>query len=214
MSLFEGYKSPYKKGDVFNNWTITGKMKIDTLGKHKGVFYEIECVCGVKKYRFYRKIPDSKMCRDCSLKEKAEINTKHNMSKTRIYNNYMKMIERCYDVKSQAYKNYGARGIRVCSRWLNSFDLFLKDMGEKPAGSFSIDRIDVNGNYEPKNCKWSSKEEQAQNRRNTVYVEWEGKKIAFSKLARSYGVEPSIAYKRLKRGWDLNKILNIKEPTK
>ncbi|MGB1952215.1 MAG: AP2 domain-containing protein, partial [Marinobacter sp.] len=73
---------------------------------------------------------------------------------------------RCGNPKSIGYKNYGGRGISVCSEWANSFERFLSDMGEKPSASHSLDRIDPDGNYEPGNCRWATPETQARNKRS------------------------------------------------
>ena len=75
------------------------------------------------------------------------------------------MKQRCINPKKQNYKNYGGRGIKVCDRWLNSYENFLEDMGRKPNSNYSIDRINVNGNYEPNNCRWSDIYDQRNNRR-------------------------------------------------
>jgi hypothetical protein len=77
------------------------------------------------------------------------------------------MKSRCYDSKRNGYKNYGGRGIKVCDRWLNSFENFLTDMGRKPGPEYSIDRIDNDGNYEPGNCRWATMQEQSQNKRTS-----------------------------------------------
>jgi hypothetical protein len=81
-------------------------------------------------------------------------------------NSWYSMLNRCYKEKDIGYEHYGGRGIVVCDRWLESFENFLEDMGTKPKG-YSIDRIDVNGNYEPYNCKWSTASEQNVNKRRT-----------------------------------------------
>ena len=82
-----------------------------------------------------------------------------------LYNTYHGMKQRCYYKKHKDYKYYGGKGIKVCDRWLESFDNFVEDMGEKPHPDLTLDRKDSNGDYEPSNCRWATHKEQAENRK-------------------------------------------------
>ena len=88
----------------------------------------------------------------------------------REYKCWHNMISRCMDQDNSLYGHYGARGITVCSRWLNSFRDFAADMGPRPSVNHSIDRIDNDGNYEPSNCRWATKSEQRRNQRDVYAV--------------------------------------------
>lgn len=79
------------------------------------------------------------------------------------------MKQRCYNPKNSKYANYGGRGIIVCERWLNNFNNFYRDMGDRPFSSYSLDRINNDGNYSPDNCRWVSARQQANNRRDNKY---------------------------------------------
>lgn len=94
-------------------------------------------------------------------------NVKHGMSSTPTYASWLDARKRCFRPQNKSYPNYGGRGITMCERWAASFTAFLEDMGEAPAGH-TIDRLNVDGNYEPGNCRWATKAEQARNRRSTV----------------------------------------------
>lgn len=86
---------------------------------------------------------------------------------TREYVAWANMISRCENPNVDRYPAYGGRGIKVCKKWRNSFPAFLEDMGRKPSREHSIDRIDVNGNYEPGNCRWATPDVQANNKQNS-----------------------------------------------
>lgn len=91
----------------------------------------------------------------CYRKEQSiEVNTTHAMSRTKTYVAWANLIQRCINKRHPDYKKYGAKGIKVCDSWLNSFESFYKDMGQKPAGKSSLRRIQTDGDYNKDNCKW------------------------------------------------------------
>lgn len=99
------------------------------------------------------------------------------------------MKERCYNPKHPSYKYYGACLVKVCDRWLESFENFYEDMGERPVGNYSIDRIDGYGNYEPSNCRWADDYTQARNKNSkykklALFREEEDNEPIFSQLLR------------------------------
>ena len=120
-------------------------------------------------------------------------------AQTREYLSWLGARGRCYQKKDSEYRNYGARGIRVCDRWRDNFAAFLEDMGPRPAGR-SLDRIDVNGNYEPTNCRWATAAEQMNNRRSSRYVEVDGEKLTVAQASRRLGVPAHKIYDRLSKG--------------
>jgi hypothetical protein len=130
-----------------------------------------KCVCGVEtKVKLYSFLNGK--TKSCSC-YRNEFNKTHNES--RIYKNksgssteyttWCSMKQRCYNPNNDRYYCYGGRGIKICDIWLKSFETFLKDMGRRPGKGYSIDRINVNGDYEPSNCRWATATEQQQNKR-------------------------------------------------
>jgi len=112
----------------------------------------------------------------------------------REYKSWTGMIQRCENSGSKSYKNYGGREIRVCKRWRESFDNFYDDMGPRPKGDYTLDRIDNNGNYEPDNCRWATRSEQVNNRRLNNTVLFNGKAISISQAAEILNVPRTNLY--------------------
>ena len=130
-----------------------------------------------------------------------EMNTKHLRCFTPEYKSWQSMKDRCHNASSKDYPRYGARGIRVCDRWLNSFENFFADMGPRTKGQ-SIDRIDNNSGYEPSNCRWTNNTTQANNRRSTRFVTLNGETKSVSEWARIVGISFVAMSKRLKQSTD------------
>jgi len=132
----------------------------------------------------------------------------------REYSCWKDMRKRCNNPHCRDFKNYGGRGIRVCSRW-DSFDLFISDMGPCPPG-FTIDRKDNDGAYGPDNCKWSSRAQQNKNKRDNVIVEHNGRQERLCVLNERLGFSPRRIHDRLRKGWTLDEAIGTpqrKSPT-
>ena len=111
----------------------------------------------------------------------------HGMSNRSEYWIWKSMRSRCNNVKTENYKNYGGRGIKVCKRW-DSFENFYKDMGPRPSSEYSIERLDNDGNYEPSNCKWGTREEQQNNMRSNVLITYQDKTQTLAQWCRELKV--------------------------
>lgn len=112
------------------------------------------------------------------------------------YRVWKEMRRRCNNENRPEYQRYGGRGIRVCERW-DSFENFLEDIGKRPSGNHSIDRVDNNGDYRPSNCRWSTKKEQALNRRTNRLIEYRGRTQHLSLWAKEISMNRSTLTNRL-----------------
>ena len=111
------------------------------------------------------------------------------------------MIDRCENEANQQWCNYGGRGIRVCEEWRESLSQFLADVGPRPSGGHSLDRIDVNGHYEPGNVRWATTAEQGRNRRNNHLVTVGSRTQCVAAWAADLGCHNTVIYNRIKAGW-------------
>ena len=137
-------------------------------------------------------------------------NTTHGMSGTRIFKRWTSMRNRCSNPNDEHWPFYGGRGIRVCERW-QRFENFYADMGDPPAGT-TLDRIDVDGDYEPSNCRWANSTEQARNRRNTPTLTYGGETLSYAEWAARMGVSVQTIHGRVKGGWTVEQTLGITPP--
>lgn len=137
-------------------------------------------------------------CRSCGCLQDEQRRAKRKTdvgSESTEYNTWEGMKARCLNPDSEAYADYGGRGIAVCARWL-SFENFLADMGKRPNGR-SLDRIDNNGNYEPGNCRWATRREQANNKRSNHLVSINGRSMSLMSSCRELGLSYIVTRRRL-----------------
>lgn len=195
-------------GLKFGRLTVLGFA--GKMGRNATWFCKCECGKITKVQSGALKNGHTSSC-DCLRKEMAmKACTMHghngrNGKRSRIYQAWASMIQRCNNPNSIRYYDYGGRGIKVCERW-KKFENFLEDMGERPRRT-SIDRIDNDGNYEPGNCRWATDKEQANNKRNNRFLFFDGSKRTVGEWAERIGINRSTLIGRLNKGWDTKKAL-------
>jgi hypothetical protein len=163
------------------------------------------CECGTEFVTTLRNVISgkTKSCGCYVAKMTSRTHRTHGMSRSKTYKSWLKMIERCYSKKNNRYYAYGARGIAVCERW-HLFENFLSDMGPRPEGT-SLDRIDANKHYEPCNCRWATRQEQARNKRNSIYITIGDETASLADWSDRSGIKYATILRRLKAGWEAKK---------
>lgn len=165
------------------------------------------CDCGMERHfecRTLFKTPNA----HCGCRTHRSGNLIHGMSQTRIYRAWSGMLTRCANPNSSRYADYGGRGIKVCQRW-RKFEDFLADMGERPPG-MSLDRIDNDGDYEPRNCRWATNEQQSSNARSNNWLTCDGRTMTVSQWSREVGITDNCIRKRIQKGWEAERAIKTK----
>ena len=170
-------------GISFGYWVV---LKYNGVTNEGTALWWCKCICGLEREVRGDTLRSgtTKSCGCKHYESLKKINTRHGLlvdgaKQTPEYVSWKEMKRRCYKSKSPGYYRYGGRGIYVCERWLhnkNGFTNFLSDMGTKPTENHTIDRINNDGNYEPNNCRWATKNEQALNKSTSVWIEYDGMK--------------------------------------
>ena len=167
----------------------------------------VRCDCGAETVIQRHQIRRVRSC-GC-LRNEAQVAAArtHGMGHTPTWSSWISMKQRCTREKDPSWPRYGGRGIRVCQRWLDSFEAFFADMGERPSVDHSIDRMDVNGHYEPGNCRWATRTKQGRNKRNNRRFAYAGESLTLAEWGARIGVSRRTMASRLHRGWPLGRTL-------
>ena len=196
------------KGKRFGRLTVLEKSE----SEKRGTYWLCKCDCGRTKIIKGNSLVDGKTisCGCLSREKIIKNNTKHGMHKTRIYHIWSDMKSRCLSEKDNAYCYYGGRGITVCDEWKNE-NGFIAFKNWAYANGYSddlsLDRIDVNGNYEPDNCRWVTQKIQSNNRRDTIYLTMDNETHALTIWAEKINVRRGVLYWRKTHGWSDEKTL-------
>lgn len=191
-------------GQIFYLLTVISLEEKRAL--NGGYIWKCQCSCGnITSVRADSlKNGTTKSC-GCLVKE---ITTTHGQSYSVEYQTWASMKDRCSNSNSENFINYGGRGISVCDRWLNSFENFYNDIGDRPSDDHSIDRINNDGNYEPGNCKWSTSEEQNNNTSRNKFYNYNGKNYSIEQLSKEYNINENTLTTRLSRGLTIEEAIN------
>lgn len=195
-------------GDTFNRLKVLGRK-----GHHKDGKPLWECLCTCGKITLAKTVElTSNKKKSCGcLKSENKSNFSHgdgsvNKGKAAEYVAWQAIIQRCYNKNAPGYKNYGGRGISMEERWRNSYAEFLKDVGRKPSPKHSLDRIDVNGNYVPNNCRWATSVDQQSNKRDNHWIEHDGETHTLKQWADILETTSSSILTQIKRGKPFSEI--------
>lgn len=175
----------------------------------KGVYWLCFCECGnlSEVYSGHLRNGHTKSC-GCLNRVPTKGNTKHGQHGTRLYHIYDSMKARCYNKNNTAYKYYGKRGITICDEWLNDFMTFYNwAMNNGYNDTLTIDRINNDGKYGPNNCRWVDVTSQNNNRRNNVYLTYNGKTQPIKEWAKELNVNVKTLYTRKFKNWNVHDIL-------
>lgn len=200
---------PFKNisGNRYDSLVVLNLDHRDKIKKGYNYYYRCKCDCGnecVKSLNYLtRNDTKHKCCDKCGEVYRAEASYIHGGHKNAMkeYSAWQHMKARCLNPNNHNYHHYGGRGIKVCERWINSFENFINDMGEmpQPKNKYSLDRIDHDGDYTPENCKWSTQKDQLNNQRRTKIYSYKGISKPFSYWCEELGLNKNMIRSYIRR---------------
>lgn len=196
---------PYVKdisNQRFGRWVVIAYSHSPKTGR-RGAHWRCRCDCGTERAMHGAALRNG-TSRSCGCGNRIE-HTTHGLFGTPTYRTWNSMRTRCENSKHPSFADYGAKGITVCERW-KAFANFVADMGERPAGT-TLDRYpNLEGNYEPGNCRWATAREQQSNKRGTVRYSFAGEQLTLPEIAERAGVKYPKLKQRVRRfGWSVER---------
>ena len=193
-------------GEVFGRLTVVREAR---HGSRKGRRYLCVCDCGAETIinGSQLRVGHTTSCGCARNAWPVGHRATHRASKTREYNVWVKVKQRCLNAQCRDYQYYGGRGIRVCDRWRDSFEAFLGDMGHRPSEAHSLDRINNDGHYEPGNVRWATRSEQMRNSRRANLITFNGETHPLGVWAKRVGVTHQTLSMRLHHGWPIERAI-------
>lgn len=191
-------------GSRFGKLVVVGFAGCASSGQSLWV---VQCECGcTKTVRSTHLISGDTV--SCGCWRSSGMHSSHGKTDSAEYISWCKMKSRCGNPRDISYPNYGDRGIRVCERWLHSFENFLADMGPKPSPKHELDRFPhKDGDYEPTNCRWATRVQQARHKRNNILLTLNGETLTLPEWSERTGISVKVLYARVYLGWSDERIL-------
>lgn len=188
-----------------------GRLTVISPAQNKGKKTAWLCLCSCGNEKIIRTSALTRgLTKSCGCINHDNLlnrNIKHNLSHFRIYRIWECIKTRCINQNTNYYKHYGKRGIKLCDAWLNFENFKNWAFSNGYSEGLTIDRIDVNGNYEPSNCRWVTPKTQARNRRNNHLLTYNGITLCLTEWSEKLGISYSALESRILRGWSIEKAL-------
>ena len=201
----------FMEGRQFGRLLVLHRAEPPVRTERSRLYWLCECQCGnrviVRGTQLRRGMTRSCGCLRDDARKGNQHARKHGLWATPEWQAWSSMRRRCYEPGTTGYERYGGRGIKVCERWRYFFEDFLADMGPRPSPKHSLDRINVDGDYEPGNCRWATSKEQNQNRRSNRSLTFNGETLLMSQWAERIGISKELLHYRLKAGWSVEQAL-------
>ncbi len=195
-------------GKRFGSLTVLESLHVSKSGKR---MWRCVCDCGNESVVQTSNLTSGhvKHCQQCGYKELAKKRTTHGKRRTKLYTKWHSMIRRCEEKSCKSYKDYGAKGIKVCKEWHDPEKFFIWAENHGYEEGLEIDRIDAKGNYCPENCRFITRLENANNKTNNRIIFHNGEEKTLAEWARYYGVNYHYLYKKLSKGYSFDEAIKM-----